>query len=154
MLRVTIELLPEGDATLARTLAVMTVANDDTGTPMNGHYDVNLTYIEPDGSTFTKTARVADFDRDRPAVDLVAAALSVVNPLKRGMASFDDRLAQYDPTAPYAGEVWAKTQPVGQESGAPQDDAATPLEQLRGMVQRYDNPTDPVWPINDETGTP
>jgi len=91
MLRVTIELLPDGDAELTRTLAVMTVANDDTGTPMNGHYDVELTHIEADGTTFTKTARVADFDRDRPAVDLVAAALSVVNPLKRGMAGFDDR---------------------------------------------------------------
>jgi hypothetical protein len=90
MLRVTIELLPDGDAELARMLAVMTVANDDTGTPMNGHYDVDLTYIEPNGTTFTKTARVSDCDRDRPAVDLVAAALSAVNPLKRGMASFAD----------------------------------------------------------------
>ena len=31
MLRVTVELLPDGDAEIARTLAVMTVANDDTG---------------------------------------------------------------------------------------------------------------------------
>lgn len=83
----------------------MTVANDDTGTPLNGHYEVKLTHIEPDGSTFTKIARVADFDRDRPAVDLVAAALSMVNPLKRGMPSFDDRPAKRDPTASYAGEV-------------------------------------------------
>jgi hypothetical protein len=99
MLRVTIELLPDGDADLARTLAVMTVANDDTGTPMNGHYDVTLTHLDADGSTFTKTARVANFDRDRPAVDLVTAALSVVNPIKRGMASFDDQPARYDPAA-------------------------------------------------------
>ena len=156
---------------------------------MNGHYDVDLTYIEPNGTTFTKTARVSDFDRDRPAVDLVAAALSVVNPLKRGMASFDDRLARYDPAVPYAGEVWAETQPVGREFGAPHAEdveravvaenskpvsslkgivskprkpvsvedmaeASGPLEQLRGTVKRYDNPTDPVGPSNDKTGTP
>lgn len=88
MLRVTIELLPDGDETLALELATMTVRNDGTGTPWNGHYDVTLINFEHDGSTFTKTARLPDFDCERPAVDLVAAALSVVRPLKRTMSSF------------------------------------------------------------------
>lgn len=30
-----------------------------------------------------------------------------------------DLLAQCDPSAPYAGEVWADAQPVGREFGAP-----------------------------------
>jgi hypothetical protein len=30
-----------------------------------------------------------------------------------------DLLAQCDPSAPYAGEVWAEAQPVGREYGAP-----------------------------------
>lgn len=62
-----------------------------------------------------------------------------------------DLLAQYDLSAPYAGEVWAEAPPVGRESGAPVSDAETPLERLRGTVQRYDNPTDPVWPLNDQS---
>jgi hypothetical protein len=57
MLRVTIELLLDGGAELARTLAVIMVANDDTGTPMNGHYDVKLTHIEADGSTHESRTR-------------------------------------------------------------------------------------------------
>ncbi|MGF6776031.1 hypothetical protein [Paraburkholderia sp. GAS334] len=61
-----------------------------------------------------------------------------------------DLLTQCDPTAPYPGEVWTETHPVGREFGAPVDDAATPLEQLRNTVQRYDNPMDPVWPLNDK----
>ncbi|SOE63530.1 hypothetical protein SAMN05414139_02326 [Burkholderia sp. D7] len=62
-----------------------------------------------------------------------------------------DLLAQCDPSAPYAGEVWAEAQPVGREFGAPVGDDATPLERLRDTVQRYGNPTDPVWPLNDKS---
>ncbi|MGB8421597.1 hypothetical protein [Paraburkholderia sp.] len=62
-----------------------------------------------------------------------------------------DLLARYDPSPQYAGEVWAKAQPIGREFGAPGDDAGTPLGRLRGTVQRYDSPTDPVWPLNDES---
>ncbi|MGF6367932.1 hypothetical protein OKW40_000682 [Paraburkholderia sp. RAU6.4a] len=87
-MRVTIELLPDGDEALARPLAAMTIANDDTGTPLNGHYDVTLTHFRRYGSIFKGTARLEDFDHERPAVDLVAAAPSVINPFKRGMASF------------------------------------------------------------------
>ena len=47
--------------------------------------------FERDGTPFTKTGRVTDFDRERPAVDLVAAALWVVNPLRRGIAISVDR---------------------------------------------------------------
>ncbi|MGF6727581.1 hypothetical protein P3T43_006973 [Paraburkholderia sp. GAS41] len=60
-------------------------------------------------------------------------------------------LAQCDPSAPYAGEVWAEAQPVGREFDAPTGDNPTALEWLRGTVRRYDNPTDPVWPADDES---
>jgi hypothetical protein len=62
-----------------------------------------------------------------------------------------DLLAQCDPAAPHAGEVWADVQPVGREFDAPTSDNATALERLRGTVQRYDNPTDPVWSVDDES---
>ncbi|PRX34377.1 hypothetical protein B0G75_102409 [Paraburkholderia sp. BL18I3N2] len=60
-----------------------------------------------------------------------------------------DLLARYDPSAPYAGEVWAEAQPVGREFGAPGGDAETLLKRLRGKVQGYDGPTDPVWPHDE-----
>jgi hypothetical protein len=96
MLRVTIELLPDGDADLVRQLARLDVTNDSTGTAWNGRYDVTLTHFLRDGTTYTRTGRLEDFDRERPAVDLVVAALSVVNPVRRGMAMFPDP----DPSEP------------------------------------------------------
>jgi hypothetical protein len=60
-------------------------------------------------------------------------------------------LAQCDPSAPYAGEVWAKAQPVGREFAAPVGETATPLERLRGTARSYDNPSDPVWPLDDDS---
>ena len=42
MLRVTIKLLPDGDEALARTPASMTVANDDSGTRLNGRYEFEV----------------------------------------------------------------------------------------------------------------
>jgi hypothetical protein len=50
-----------------------------------------------------------------------------------------------------AAQAAAEAQPVGREFDAPVGDAATPLERLRDTVQRYDNPTDPVWPLNDKS---
>ncbi|GAB2871667.1 hypothetical protein GCM10027093_04130 [Paraburkholderia jirisanensis] len=88
MLRVTVELFPDGDEALARPIAQLSIVNDDTGTAWTGHYDVMLTYFERDGATFTRTVRLQNFDRERPAMDLVAAALSVVHPVRRGMAMF------------------------------------------------------------------
>ncbi|WP_218779302.1 nucleotidyltransferase family protein [Paraburkholderia caledonica] len=41
-----------------------------------------------------------------------------------------DVLAQCDPSAPHAGEVWADAQPVGREFGAPAGNALKPSEAL------------------------
>jgi len=39
--------------------------------------------------------------------------------MTRKNSKLPDLLAQHDPSAPYAGEVWAEAQPVGREFGAP-----------------------------------
>lgn len=71
--------------------------------------------------------------------------------MTRKKLTLADQLAHCDPSAPYAGEVWADAQPVGREFGAHASPAATLLERLRGSVRRDDHdPTDPVWPSNDE----
>ena len=87
MLRVTIELLPDGDEEAARLLGKLTIANDDTGTPLNGHYDTQLTTFDHYGGSFVRTGRVEDFNRERSAVDLVMFALETLNPLRRSMTA-------------------------------------------------------------------
>lgn len=63
----------------------------------------------------------------------------------------DDMFAQCDPTVPSVGEGWPAVQPLGRESDAPASPADRPLEKLRGSVLRYDNPTDPVWPVETKS---
>jgi hypothetical protein len=88
MLRVTVELIPNGDEEGKRKLAQLDIVNDGTGTAWNGHYDVLLTQFERDGTAFVTTERLRDFDRDMPALHLVSDALSAVSPIKRTMSSF------------------------------------------------------------------
>jgi len=98
MLRVTIELLPDGDEEAARVLGQMTIANDDTGTAFNGHYDTQLTTFDRDGGSFVRTGRVEDFNRERSAVDLVMFALETLNPLRRSGAML--RAPQHEDETP------------------------------------------------------
>ena len=71
--------------------------------------------------------------------------------MTRKKPTLADLPAQCDPTAPCAGEVWAETQPVGREFDAPPVPADSPLHKLRGSVLRYDNATDPVWPVDPKS---
>jgi len=71
--------------------------------------------------------------------------------MTRKKPTLADLLAQCDPAAPSAGEVWAETQPVGREFGTPPVPADSPLDKLRGSVLRYDNPTDAVWPVDPKS---
>ncbi|CAJ7592522.1 Uncharacterised protein [Burkholderia pseudomallei] len=48
------------------------------------------------------------------------------------------------------GEGRPDMQPRKRESNALASSADKPLERLRGSVLRYDNPTDPVWPVEGE----
>ncbi|MBB5506944.1 hypothetical protein HDG35_003213 [Paraburkholderia sp. JPY681] len=58
---------------------------------------------------------------------------------------------QFDPGGPVAGNGRPDVQRGGPEPHVPSSPARTPpLEQLRGSVLRYDNPTDPVWPVDLE----
>ncbi len=47
MLRCTIELIPRGDESRKRTLGIVEIANDGTGTPEVGNYRVVLTKTSP-----------------------------------------------------------------------------------------------------------
>lgn len=51
MLRVTVELIPVGDESRKRTLAIMEIANDGTGTSQVGNYTGTLhaEYTGPEG---------------------------------------------------------------------------------------------------------
>ena len=74
MIRVTIQLLPKGDESRARTLGTLEIANDATGTPELGNYDGTLhaEYTGPGG----RKARVEGFRRQKQSVwTLVGAFL-------------------------------------------------------------------------------
>lgn len=76
MLRINIELLPKGDASRARTLGTMTIANDATGTLELGNYvgTLNAEYTGPDG----RKGRVTNFNRRRQSAwSLVGAFLKL-----------------------------------------------------------------------------
>lgn len=66
MIRVTIQLLPKGDVTRARTLGSMDIVNDATGTEDLGNYDATLhaEYTPPEG----RKVRVINFRRQRQSV--------------------------------------------------------------------------------------
>lgn len=101
MLRCTIEILPHGDATKARKLGIIEIANDGTGTWMTGNYVVCLKKTPPwkgalkdiwkTGKLTTDSeteevmiGKVAGFDRQRRGVyDLLFLALRVCGLNKR-----------------------------------------------------------------------
>lgn len=74
MIRVTIQLLPKGDPSQARTLGSLDIVNDATGSQELGNYDATLhaEYTPPQG----RKARVIHFRRQRQSVwTLVGAVL-------------------------------------------------------------------------------
>lgn len=76
MIRITVELLPKGDASRARTLATMEIANDGTGTPDVGNYSGTL-HAEYTGSS-GRTGRVLNFNRRKQSVwSLIGAFLKL-----------------------------------------------------------------------------
>lgn len=92
MLKVRIELVPDGDQESTRTLAELEIANDGTGTEFTGNYNVVLREFSG-GSAVPYVdetqAVIHDVERDlmRPT-QLVAIALSILAPVKRTMAAF------------------------------------------------------------------
>lgn len=76
MIRITIQLLPHGDESRARTLGTMDIANDVTGDLDTGHYNGTLhaEYTGPDG----RKGRVENFHRSQQSVwSLVGAFLKL-----------------------------------------------------------------------------
>ncbi len=93
MLKVTIELLPNGDQSRTQVLGEMTISNAGGADVDVGDYEVVLTEYDSDSakevvSQFRTVAFIQGLERDilRPA-QLVGAALNLVVPLKRTMHS-------------------------------------------------------------------
>jgi hypothetical protein len=77
MLRCTIDLVPKGDESKARTIGTIIIGNDRTGDLDTGNYDVRLTkgLVGKHGETW-KRGRVEGFPRRRLGpYDLVLRAL-------------------------------------------------------------------------------
>lgn len=76
MIRVTVQLIPKGDETRARTLGTMEIANDGTGDIETGHYKGTL-HAEYTGAT-GRTGQVVDFHRQLQSVwSLIGAFLKL-----------------------------------------------------------------------------
>ena len=76
MIRITIQLIPKGDESRARTLGTMEIANDGTGDLQVGNYEGTLhaEYTQPNG----RKGRVSNFNRQKQSVwSLVGAFLKL-----------------------------------------------------------------------------
>ena len=105
MLRVTIEVIPDGDSERTRTLAQLDIVNDETASEWVGHYTAHLQHFSHaagGGSAVDhQYAEIRNIERDMVhPVQLTAVALNVfAPPLKRTMAMFGEppaRLVQLD----------------------------------------------------------
>jgi hypothetical protein len=86
MIKVTVELVPDGDELLTKTLAVLSIANDNSGTSMTGNYDLTLIQYDRQGGSFKTEGRLTDYDRDKPVAILVRRAFEQIVKDPRGMA--------------------------------------------------------------------
>ncbi|MGO4575367.1 hypothetical protein AB4Z48_04890 [Cupriavidus sp. 2TAF22] len=92
MLRVQIELLPNGDETASRILGEVTIANDGSGSIHTGNYLVVMNEyderIPGRKATYRTTAVIEDLERDivRP-MQIVGVALSFLAPVKRSISN-------------------------------------------------------------------
>lgn len=76
MIRVTVQIIPQGDESRARTLATMEIANDGTGTAEEGSYEgvLHAEYTRPEG----RRGRVTRFRRRKQSVwSLIGAFLKL-----------------------------------------------------------------------------
>lgn len=94
MLRIRVEIVPDGDEAAASLLAEMHIANDGAGNEFTGTYEVSLKEFTPQPGAapevYETRAVLRNLERDilRP-LQLVEAALSLsVPPIKRTMAAF------------------------------------------------------------------
>lgn len=75
MIRVTIEVLPGGDASKKRHLGTIDIANDGTGTSEEGNYSVRLSKFGDPNQTWLRGA-IRGFDRvKRGPYDLLLQGL-------------------------------------------------------------------------------
>lgn len=92
MLRVRVELIPNGDEAGARLLGELEIVNEGTGTEVTGSYvAVMKEYAESASGRSTAwqtTALIEDVERDiaRP-MQLVGVAMSLIAPMKRTLSN-------------------------------------------------------------------
>lgn len=67
MLRIKIELVPNGNEAKARTLATGTITNNGTGDESSGYYDIRLNRADGKNRKW-RTGRVKDFPRLKKSV--------------------------------------------------------------------------------------
>lgn len=95
MLRVTVELIPDGKEECSRTLGQMEIENIDGDSLVTGAYRIVMNEFDARGeapsTTFRTTAVLDNVERDlvRP-MQLTGMALSLVAPVKRTMHSSQD----------------------------------------------------------------
>lgn len=89
MIRVTVQLIPKGVETRARTLGVMEISNDATGDEATGNYTGKLVAeYTPAGG---RPGRVTSFDRRRQSVwSLVGAFLKLWGHTKHSPSQMSD----------------------------------------------------------------
>jgi hypothetical protein len=103
MLRITIELVPEGDEDEKKRLGVLEISNDRTGNAFTGHYDiVYRTLGQGARGDEISTARGAIKDVERDIVhpeQLAGIAFGMIAPVVRTMSSWPQPWGeiQWDP---------------------------------------------------------
>lgn len=94
MLKITIEIIPNGEPERAKCVGELEIVNDDTGNECTGHYDfVYRTFSERFGHESVAVARghIADVERDiiRPE-QLAGVAFGLIAPIKKTMSSWHE----------------------------------------------------------------
>lgn len=103
MLRVTVELLPFGDFDKKRTITVLDIWNDGTGTPQVGNYKATL--IDPRNKS-VQTTELMGWDRALSAWKLVAKVLSVFMDSQEETPAPRGDVAHDNPNGPCSCGAW------------------------------------------------
>jgi hypothetical protein len=75
----TLDINPFGDETNSKRLAVITIANDATGTPDSGNYECCAIYYDDEGQETYKTFQLEGWPRkEKGALVLLHNALEVI----------------------------------------------------------------------------
>ncbi|WP_432261727.1 hypothetical protein [Cupriavidus sp. TMH.W2] len=92
MLRIQVQLIPDGDETATRLLGEVEIVNDGTGTELTGNYLIVMNeydeHIPGRRSIFRTTAMIEDMERDiaRP-MQVAGIAMNLLAPVKKTLSN-------------------------------------------------------------------